>query len=125
MSNILLAEDDHAVRDFVRMALEMDGHEVISVHDGEEALERIYAEQQKYDLLLTDIRMPVTDGIALVQKLQELNIPLPVLLMTALDDQEEKARDLGTQIKGFIIKPFTLENVREQVRSVLSNSASE
>ncbi len=122
MSNILLAEDDHAVRDFVRMALEMDGHEVISVHDGEEALERIHSEPQRYNLLLTDIRMPVTDGIALIQQLQKQKIQLPVLLMTGLDDQEEKARDLGPQVKGFIVKPFTLENVREQVRLALKSS---
>ena len=64
MARILLAEDDVAVCDFVRRALEMDGHDVVPVHDGGEALERLMSPLEEFDMLLSDIRMPVVDGVA-------------------------------------------------------------
>ncbi len=65
MARILIAEDDEPVRRFVKRALEMDGHEVEAEADGAAALERVAQEQGAFDLLLSDIRMPLMDGIAL------------------------------------------------------------
>ncbi len=126
MAKILLAEDDFAIRDFVRLALEMDHHDVVAVHNGDEALERIKADPDQYHLLLTDIRMPITDGIALVHALVEKNIELPILLMTGYSDHKDKALlGLTPSVKGLVVKPFTLELIREQVQSTLSNLNSE
>ena len=65
MSRILLAEDDQPVRAFVKKALEMDGHSVVEAEDGGLALDLLGDNQGNFDLLLSDIRMPIMDGIAL------------------------------------------------------------
>lgn len=119
MARILLAEDDTAVRDFVRRALEMDGHDVTAVHDGGEALERLTSPLDAYDLLLADIRMPVMDGIALALRAARDYPEMPVLLMTGYANQRERAYGLDSLIRGVIEKPFTLEQVRTQVQSAL------
>lgn len=123
MARILLAEDDSAVRDFVRRALEMDGHDVVPVLDGGEALERILSPAGKFDLLLSDIRMPVVDGVALALQVARDLPDLPILLMTGYAEHRDRAFGLDTLIKGIIQKPFTLEYIREQVRIALSDDA--
>lgn len=119
MARILLAEDDTAVRDFVRRALEMDGHDVVPAHDGGEALERALSPIEEFDLLLSDIRMPVIDGVALALQVGRDRPELPILLMTGYAEHRERAYGLETLIKGIIQKPFTLEHIRSQVRDVL------
>ncbi len=122
-ARILLAEDDRAVRDFVRRALEMDGHDITVVHDGGEALEHVMSPLKSYDLLLADICMPVIDGIALALRLARDRPELPILLMTGYAQQRERAGDLQTVIEGVVQKPFTLEQIRERVKAVLAVAA--
>lgn len=124
MARILLAEDDVAVCDFVRRALEMDGHDVIPVHDGGEALERLLSPVEQFDLLLSDIRMPVMDGIALALQAARDLPELPILLMTGYAEHRERAYGLEALIRGIIQKPFTLEQIREDVRDALGSKAS-
>lgn len=119
MARILLAEDDGAVRDFVRRALEMDGHDVVPVSDGGEALERVLSPAAQFDLLLSDIRMPVIDGLALALQVGRDRPDLPILLMTAYAEHRDQAYGLDALIKGVIQKPFTLEYIRAQVRVAL------
>lgn len=121
MVRILLAEDDMAVRDFVRRALEMDGHDVVPVHDGGEALERILSPVEEFDLLLSDIRMPVVDGVALALQVGRDKPEMPILLMTGYAEHRDRAYGLDTLIKGIIQKPFTLEHIRTQVRNALAS----
>lgn len=121
MARILLAEDDTAVRDFVRRALEMDGHDVVPVHDGGEALERVMSPVEEFDLLLSDIRMPVVDGVALALQVGRDKPELPILLMTGYAEHRDRAYGLDTLIKGIIQKPFTLEDIRNQVRHALGD----
>lgn len=119
MARILVAEDDAPVRDFVRRALEMDGHRVTAVHDGAEALERLTSPAHSFDLLLADIRMPVIDGIALALQLARDCPDLPILLMTGYAQQRERAHGLEKVILGVIQKPFTLEQIRDEVNAAL------
>lgn len=124
MARILLAEDDGAVRDFVRRALEMDGHDVVPVSDGGEALERALSPAARFDLLLSDIRMPVIDGLSLALQVGRERPDLPILLMTAYAEHRDRAYGLDALIKGVIQKPFTLEYIREQVREALRSDAA-
>lgn len=124
MACILVAEDDAPVRDFVRRALEMDGHRVTAVHDGGEALERLSSPVQAFDLLLADIRMPVIDGIALALQLARDRPELPILLMTGYAHQRERAVGLEKVILGVIQKPFTLEKIRNEVNTALGACAA-
>lgn len=124
MADILVAEDDDAVRDFVRRALEMHGYTVMAVHDGGEAANLLFSGIHQFDLLLTDIRMPVMDGIALALRAARDLPHMPVLLMTGYADQRERARDLEAIIDGILQKPFTLEQVVACVRGALEGRAA-
>lgn len=123
MARILLAEDDMAVRDFVRRALEMDGHEVVPVSDGGEALERVTSPLEAFDLLLSDIRMPLVDGVALALQVGRDRPALPILLMTGYAEQRDRAHGLEALIKEVIEKPFTLEHIRARVRAALADGS--
>lgn len=124
MARILLAEDDVAVCDFVRRALEMDGHDVVPVHDGGEALERLLSPVEDFDLLLSDIRMPVMDGVALALQAARDKPGLSVLLMTGYAEHRDRAYGLDDLIRGIVQKPFTLARIREEVAAALKPKAS-
>ena len=93
---ILLTEDDDLVRAFVSRALELDGHEVETACHGVEALDRLTENDGGYDLLVTDVKMPLMDGIALAHEAAGHWPGLPILLMTGFADQRERAEDLAT-----------------------------
>ena len=112
---ILLTEDDDSVRAFVSRALELDGHDVDTACNGVEALESLSEHQGGYDLLVTDVKMPIMDGIALAHEASGQWPGLPILLMTGFADQRERAEDLAEKIRDVVTKPFTLEQIREAV----------
>ena len=91
MARILIAEDEEAIRSLVARALALDGHEVMTANDGAEALDVLTREHGAFELLLTDIRMPVMDGIALALAAARDHPGLAILLMTGYADQRERA----------------------------------
>ncbi|WP_026790726.1 response regulator [Pleomorphomonas oryzae] len=119
MARILLTEDDESVRTFVKRALELDGHEIIEAEDGGIALEILLERQGSFDLLLSDIMMPVMDGIALALAAARDFPALPILLMTGFADQRERAFGLDTLVSDVISKPFTLAEIRAAVDQAL------
>jgi two-component system, cell cycle response regulator CpdR len=112
---ILLTEDDDSVRTFVSRALELDGHDVETACHGIEALDRLTAKDGGYDLLVTDVKMPLMDGIALAHEASGQWPGLPILLMTGFADQRERAEDLAEVIRDVLTKPFTLQQIRAAV----------
>ena len=112
---ILLTEDDDSVRTFVSRALELDGHKVDTACHGVEALERLTENNGRYDLLVSDVKMPLMDGIALAHEAAGQWPGLPILLMTGFADQRERADDLSQVIRDVVTKPFTLQQIREAV----------
>lgn len=120
MARILLADDDAATRDLVRRALESEGHRVEVTQDGNEALEQLKEGGIKYDLLVTDVEMPMLDGIALAERAFPLQPGVRVLLMSGFADQLERAQELSGPHVGVLSKPFTLDQVRESVRKLLA-----
>jgi two-component system, cell cycle response regulator CpdR len=119
VARVLIAEDEEALRAFVARALTMDGHEVAVAADGGEALDMLVREQGKFDVLLTDIRMPVMDGIALALAAARDFPELTILLMTGYADQRERAHGLDALIHDVIAKPFSLEEIRKAVNGAL------
>lgn len=119
MARILVAEDDDPVRAIVKRALELDGHEVMTEADGAAALERLAAEHGRFDLLLSDIRMPLMDGIALALSAARDWPLLPILLMTGYAEQRERAHDLVALIEDVVTKPFSVAEIRAAVSAVL------
>ena len=119
MARILLAEDDDSVRAFVRRALELDGHAVTAVEDGAIALEVLDDDEAGFDLLVSDIKMPIMDGIALALNVARDRPDLPILLMTGYADQRERAHGLDQIVRDVVSKPFTLADIRRAVGAAL------
>src|SRR5207253_1370092 len=94
MARILIADDEEAIRSLIARALRQDGHEVATAGDGAEALDVLNRDTRAYELLLTDIRMPIMDGIALALAAARDHPALPILLMTGYADQRERAHGL-------------------------------
>lgn len=118
MARILLAEDEQAVREFVTRALVGAGHEVHATCDGGEALEALGTGD--HDLLLTDIVMPVMDGIALALKVASWKPDLPVLLMTGYAAERRRAHNLDSLVSQVLEKPFTLDQLLAAVKRTLA-----
>ena len=91
MARILIAEDEEALRALTARALTDAGHEVLTAIDGADALDILTREGGRFDLLLTDIRMPLMDGIALALSVARDHPKIIILLMTAYADQRERA----------------------------------
>jgi CheY-like chemotaxis protein len=124
MARILIAEDEDGLRTLVARALAQDGHTVVTANDGAEALDVLTREQGAFDLLLTDIRMPIMDGIALALATARDHPHVTVLLMTGYADQRERATGLETLIHDVISKPFSLGSIRTAVRDALAMTAT-
>jgi two-component system, cell cycle response regulator CpdR len=124
MARILIAEDEEALCAMCARALAMDGHEVKTASDGSEALDVLVREQGRFDLVLTDIRMPIMDGIALALATARDFPDLIILLMTGYADQRERAHGLDALIHDVIAKPFTLAVLRGAVNEALMVKAA-
>jgi DNA-binding response OmpR family regulator len=120
MAKILLADDDSAARDLVRRALEAEGHRVHVTEDGNEARDAFDAAPASFDLLVTDIEMPGSDGVALARHAIGASGSIKVLLMSGFTDALERGRSLAPGRIAVLTKPFTLEQIRARVRAVLS-----
>lgn len=118
MAQILIAEDDLAVRSFVSRALEQKGFDVTAVGDGVQALEAL--QTNGFDLLVTDIVMPGLDGIGLALRVTRDYPDLPVLLMTGYSAEQQRAYDLEELICKVLIKPFTLKQICDAVEEALA-----
>ena len=125
MARILLAEDDDGVRAFVSRALAHMGHDVVEAEDGGLAAEVMQEEQGRFDLLLSDIKLPVMDGIALALNVASAWPEVTIMLMTGFADQRERAHGLDQLIYDVIPKPFTLAQVLEKVDDALNGRPPE
>jgi CheY-like chemotaxis protein len=123
MARILIAEDEEGLRALVARALTLDGHEVVTTNDGAEALDVLTREHGAFELLLTDIRMPVMDGIALALAAARDHPDLGILLMTGYADQRERACGLEALIHDVVPKPFSLATIRGAVNEALAATA--
>lgn len=119
MAALLVVEDDDSVRAFVRRALERCGHTILEAEDGAEALDMLRDEAKDVDLVLSDIQMPVMDGIALTLNLARERPELPIMLMTGYAHQRERAHGLDEIVLDVVEKPFTLAEITTRVNAVL------
>jgi two-component system cell cycle response regulator CpdR len=122
MAKILIAEDEDSLRRFVARALEMDGHQTVQAGDGAAALEQLQSDS--FDLLLSDIRMPVMDGIALAAESAQIAPNMPILLMTGYAEQRERAEPLMRIVVDVVAKPFSLPQIRQAVAEALIAQAA-
>lgn len=120
MAQILVVDDDASVRGFTARALTLDGHTVDEADDGDLALEQIAERAGAYDLVLSDIRMPAMDGIAMAKNAVKDFPDLRILLMTGYAEQRERAADVDKIVIDVVSKPFTLADIRGAVNEALA-----
>lgn len=125
MARILVAEDDSSVRAFVVSALTMKGHEVVAAEDGGLAAEIADDENGRFDLMLSDIKMPIMDGIALALHVAAKFPDITIVLMTGFADQRERAHGLDALIYDVIVKPFTLADLLTKIDDALTGKPVE
>lgn len=124
MAEVLLVEDDESVRIFVRRALEQDGHRVSEAADGAAALDALRGDGREIELVLSDIQMPVMDGIELALNVARERPGLPLVLMTGYAHQRERAHGLEAIVRDVIEKPFSLAEIRARVNQALEPPAA-
>lgn len=120
MARILVAEDNGSVRDFVERGLVAGGHVVTAVNDGGAALEAL--QRDRFDLLLTDIVMPVMDGIALALLASDEFPDMPVLMMSGFSHERQRAYNLSELIQDVLEKPFALSDLLAAVDKALAGA---
>src|ERR1700742_2785548 len=120
MARVLIADDKESMRMVVARAIGMDGHSTVTAYDGAEALEILTREDGAFDLLLSDIQMPVMNGIALALSAARDFHDLTILLMTGFADQRERASNLNAIAHDVISKPFSVADIRAAVADALS-----
>ncbi|MCO5132540.1 MAG: response regulator [Xanthobacteraceae bacterium] len=121
MPRVLIADDEDSMRILVARAVAMDGHHTVTAEDGAEALDILAREDGAFDLLLTDIKMPVMDGIALALAVARDFPDLTVLLMTGFADQRERASNLSAIVHDVVTKPFSVADIRAAVNGALAS----
>ena len=126
MPRILVVEDSVSMRSFVRSALEADsrsatGLDVVEASSGFEALRLL--PRGPYDLVITDINMPDINGLELISFIRrsELHKETPVLIISTQSSERDRARGLALGANGYLIKPFSPEDLQSEVWRVLGN----
>jgi two-component system, cell cycle response regulator CpdR len=119
MARVLVAEDEQTVRDLVSRALTQDGHEVETAPDGAAALE-VLAASRPFDLLLSDIRMPIMDGIALALAAARDYPQVAIVLMTGYAGERDRAQGIHSLAHDIVLKPFALADLKATLRRVLA-----
>lgn len=122
MARIIVAEDQPDIRDIIDRALTSAGHDVTTAADGAAALEIMAG--ASFDLLLTDIVMPIMDGVALALNVSSAYPKTTILMMTGYADQRDRAHNLDLLIHDIVLKPFTIEEIILKVEEALSASSS-
>src|SRR6185295_4840718 len=117
MSRILIIEDETPMRTALADVMEAEGYRALTAADGESGLKR--AMEEKPDLILLDIMMPKLDGYEVCAELRRLANPVPVLMLTAKGQVEDRVAGLDAGADDYLVKPFSTEELLARVRALL------
>jgi two-component system, OmpR family, response regulator MprA len=120
---ILVVDDERAVRDSLRRALELEGYEIELAENGREALDRLDSGPDP-DALVLDVLMPGVDGLEVCRTLRRNGSRLPVLMLTARTQVEDRVEGLDAGADDYLIKPFALEELLARLRALLRRSGN-
>jgi two-component system response regulator MprA len=121
---ILVVDDERAVRDSLRRALELEGYEIELAADGNEALSRLESGDEP-DAVILDVLMPGVDGLEVCRRLRSSGSSLPVLMLTARTEIEDRVAGLDAGADDYVTKPFALEELLARVRALLRRTSDE
>lgn len=114
---ILVVDDDEKITSLLRRSLVFEGYEVALANNGATGLKEMMVSEP--DLLIVDIMMPQVDGIEVVRRLRDAGSTIPVLMLTAKDDVQDRVKGLDVGADDYLVKPFALEELMARVRALL------
>ncbi len=120
---ILVVDDDAAVREALRRALQLEGYEVELAGDGAEALDRLKLDSVEPDALVLDVSMPRLDGLEVCRRLRRGGSRVPVLMLTARDEVADRVAGLDAGADDYVVKPFALEELLARLRALLRRTS--
>jgi len=123
---ILVVDDERAVRESLRRALELEGYEIELAEDGRQALSLLQEEEERAqpDALILDVLMPGVDGLEVCRRLRRSGNSVPVLMLTARDEVENRVAGLDAGADDYVTKPFALEELLARVRALLRRASN-
>jgi two-component system, OmpR family, response regulator MprA len=122
--DVLVVDDERAVRDSLRRALELEGYGVELAEDGEQALRRLEFEPQP-DAVILDVLMPGADGLEVCRRLRSLGNQIPVLMLTARSEVDSRVAGLDAGADDYLSKPFALAELLARLRALLRRLSGE
>lgn len=121
---ILVVDDERAVRESLKRALELEGYEIELAGDGQEALLRLAANgETQPDAVILDVLMPGVDGLEVCRRIRRAGNSVPVLMLTARDAVENRVSGLDAGADDYVTKPFALEELLARVRALLRRAS--
>jgi two-component system response regulator MprA len=120
---ILVVDDEPAVRESLRRALQLEGYGVELAGDGSEALYRLESRELEPDGIVLDVLMPEVDGLEVARRLRRSGSRVPILMLTARDEIADRVAGLDAGADDYLVKPFALEELFARLRAILRRSA--
>ena len=120
---ILVVDDEPAVRESLRRALQLEGYGVELAGNGSEALYRLESRELEPDGIVLDVLMPEVDGLEVARRLRRTGSRVPILMLTARDEIADRVAGLDAGADDYLVKPFALEELFARLRAILRRSA--
>lgn len=122
-STILIIDDDEKIVSMLRRGLAFEGYEVLTASNGAEGLTKMLTEEP--DTVVLDVMMPQVDGFEVCRRLREAGSTVPVLMLTAKDEVENRVKGLDMGADDYLVKPFALEELLARVRALLRRKSEQ
>ena len=122
MSKILVVDDDRAINELIKVNMKLAGYEIVQAFDGTQGF--ALAKQELPNLVILDVMMPNVDGYTVAQRIRQNDTTkdIPILMLTALSDIEDKGRGFAIGIDDYLVKPFDMEELKMRVKAILKRS---
>lgn len=122
MSKILVVDDDRAINELIKVNLKLAGYDIVQAFDGTQGF--ALAKQELPNLVILDVMMPNVDGYTVAQRIRQNDTTkdIPILMLTALSDIEDKGRGFAIGIDDYLVKPFDMEELKMRVKAILKRS---
>lgn len=119
MSKILVCDDDLAINELIKVNLELEGHNVVQAYDGTTGF--ALCKQELPAMIILDVMMPEADGFTVAQRIRKNDSTkdIPILMLTALSQLEDKVNGFNLGVDDYLVKPFEMEELKVRVRALL------
>lgn len=120
---VLVVDDEPNIRDLLSASLRFAGHQVITSHNGTDAVAKIIDNQP--DIVLLDVMLPDVSGFGVTKKIRSMGIETPILFLTARDDTEDKITGLTVGGDDYVTKPFSLDEIMARISAIMRRTGKD